>query len=186
MKKWLTFFLGSLLFLSLCCCTSSESADASYTTVVDGVSLTVDPKNNTISDGTNLYRYTISAESSGYQFNVTYPNGSSWWWNEQTSGGFSTGYGGWSDDYNELSYVAGSILRDVSLRSAPERQQSKNVLLIVLLLAIGVFNLFFPRTAWYLSYGWRYSNAEPSDAALAFNQIGGGTAVLIALILIIA
>lgn len=186
MKKRLILLAGIFLILFLCSCSFAEPGSSSYTTTVDGIHFTVDPEEGTISDGTNLYRYTVSAGSSGYQFDVTYPDGSSWWWNEQTSGGFSTGYGGWSDDYDETSYVAGSVLQKAVISRIPEPQEPKNILLILLLLVVGIFNLFFPQTAWYLAYGWHYSNAEPSDAALVFNRVGGGVAVFIALILIIA
>ena len=39
-------------------------------------------------------------------------------------------------------------------------------LLILLLEAVGVFNLAAPRAAWYAEWGWRIKDAEPSDRAL--------------------
>lgn len=185
MKKWPVFLFGMLLIFSLCSCTSSESADISYTTSVNGINLTVNPEEGTISDGTNLYRYTVSAYANGYKVNITYPDGSSWWWNEQRSGEFSSGYGGWSDDYDETSYIEGSTLQKAVISRIPEPQEPKNILLIVVLIAVGIFNLFFPQTSWYLGYGWRYRNAEPSEAALALNRIGGGIAVAAALLLLL-
>lgn len=185
MKKWLVFLFAMSLIFSLCSCTSSDSADISYTTSVNGINLTVNPEEGTISDGTNLYRYTVSAYANGYKVNITYPDGSSWWWNEQRSGEFSSGSGGWSDDYDETSYIEGSVLQKAVISRIPEPQEPKNILLIVVLIAVGIFNLFFPQTSWYLGYGWRYSNAEPSEAALVLNRIGGGVAVAVALLLLL-
>ena len=54
----------------------------------------------------------------------------------------------------------------------------------ILLMIIGLFNLISPRTGWYLSYGWRFKDAEPSDAALVMARIGGGIAILIGVILL--
>ena len=65
----------------------------------------------------------------------------------------------------------------------PPRESSGNPLLGLLAIAVGIFNLAVPRTAWYLSYGWRFKDAEPSDAALALGRLGGGIAVFAGLLL---
>ena len=51
-------------------------------------------------------------------------------------------------------------------------------------MALGLFHLISPHTAWYLSHGWRFKDAEPSDLALALNRMGGGIALLIGLLLV--
>ncbi|MBE6961774.1 MAG: hypothetical protein E7445_04890 [Ruminococcaceae bacterium] len=51
-------------------------------------------------------------------------------------------------------------------------------MLAIFLLAVGAWNTFVPRSAWYLSYGWRFRDAEPSDAALTAHIIGGVVALL--------
>lgn len=48
-------------------------------------------------------------------------------------------------------------------------------------LIIGVVNIASPETAWYLSDGWKYKDAEPSDEALLLTRVGGGSAILIGL-----
>lgn len=48
-------------------------------------------------------------------------------------------------------------------------------------LIIGVVNIASPETAWYLSDGWKYKDAEPTDEALLLTRVGGGAAILIGL-----
>lgn len=47
----------------------------------------------------------------------------------------------------------------------------------------GLVNVISPETGWYLSRGWRYKNAEPSDAALLWGRIGGVVAIVIGILL---
>ena len=47
------------------------------------------------------------------------------------------------------------------------------LLLAIALLALGAWNTFAPRTAWYLSRGWQFKNAEPSELALGMHVLSG-------------
>ncbi|MBO7748732.1 hypothetical protein I8J29_31640 [Paenibacillus sp. MWE-103] len=49
----------------------------------------------------------------------------------------------------------------------------------LLFIIIGILNVFFPQAGWYMRYGWQFRNAEPSDAALIMNRVGGVIAVVI-------
>jgi hypothetical protein len=51
---------------------------------------------------------------------------------------------------------------------------------------IGVIHVVAPRASWYMSVGWKFRDAEPSDAYLALSRLGGGIAAVIALIVMIA
>jgi hypothetical protein len=37
----------------------------------------------------------------------------------------------------------------------------------------GICSLFWPRTMWYLSEGWKFKDAQPSGCYLAVTRIGG-------------
>ena len=58
------------------------------------------------------------------------------------------------------------------------------MLFSIIFILIGLFNLAAPEAAWYLSRGWQFKDAEPSDAALVMTRIGGGAAILIGFVLL--
>lgn len=94
----------------------------------------------------------------------------------------NAGFGGWSDNYDKFKYVSGDVLINVLSYKAPDSSTEKNPLIIILFFVIGIWNTISPRLAWYLSYGWRYKNAEPSDIALGITRFGGIVAIIIGFI----
>ena len=174
MKKRMAILI---IFVMLLLCACSEAGTV-YTVVRDDISYMVDVENHTISDGTHTYQYEFSGNSNDYNVDIVYPNGSTYWFNQS---GFS-GYGGWSDDYDEDKYVDGDTLCEVLLEKAPKEAHPERIFASILFAAVGVFQIISPYTAWYLGYGWRYKNAEPSDAALGLNRVMGVVAVIIAVI----
>lgn len=60
------------------------------------------------------------------------------------------------------------------------------IITILFVFAVGFLHLFWPRTAWYITQGWVYKNAEPSDAALTLNVILGFVFLLFGVIIIVA
>lgn len=53
------------------------------------------------------------------------------------------------------------------------------LLIWIIVCSLGIFN---PRLAWYLSEGWKFRDAEPSDAYLAWSRIGGVIFLIIGLV----
>lgn len=45
--------------------------------------------------------------------------------------------------------------------------------LAFVLMALGAWNLLAPKSAWWISRGWWYRNAQPSDLALGFYRVTG-------------
>lgn len=183
MKKLLIPILGILLMFSLCSCSFSDSGTSStYTVNKYGTDYVVDPDNGTIYDGSHTYKYVLYESSRGYTINITYPDGSTYWWNAEKSSNVTTGYGGWSDDYDFSRYADGQTLCDILEEKMPCEKGSENILLTFLLFAVGIFNTLWPHAAWYLEYGWRFKNAEPSDLVLGLNRFGGIIAIVVAII----
>ncbi|WP_368483290.1 DUF6199 family natural product biosynthesis protein [Oceanobacillus sojae] len=45
-------------------------------------------------------------------------------------------------------------------------------------------SIFSPRTAWWLSIGWHFKDAEPSSTALKMNRVGGVFMIVVAIVMI--
>ena len=88
MKKLMCLLVAVLTALYLCAC--AEKKEQTVYTVAKGDAVyTVDTENGTISDGTDLYRYEISfgGGSGSWRIDVTYPDGSTYWWEETENSG---------------------------------------------------------------------------------------------------
>lgn len=160
------FLLAFLLFG----CTEVHEA---YSVTRNGIEFHVNTYEGTITDGTHIYLIDISGDST----TITYPNGARYYWTQNGMAGF----GGWDDHYDPDTYADGDILMDVLSVNAP-REKRGNVPAGILLIALGIFDAFCPRCAWYLSYGWRFKNAEPSDTVLVVSRISGVVAIVIGLV----
>ena len=173
-------FLLCLLTLLLClsACSSGEGGNPN---VFEENGYTVDLENQTITHGEDVYTFTVSGGGSSSSIRITYPNGATYFWEWSGNGG----HGGWSDDYDPVRYADGDFLRDLLDFQAPAQEEEISPLLIVLLLAVGGFNLAAPRASWYLTYGWRYKDAEPSGVALVLNRVVGALAVLLAVVFLL-
>ena len=175
MKRILLLLLTVLLAFSLTACASSEASSQESTYEKDG--FTVDTENGTITKGEDVYTFTVSETSSSKSINITYPNGATYYftWNG------NMGLGGWSDNYDPERYADGDTLCDLISFEPPEQERgsSGHPLFGLLFIALGLFSALSPHTAWYLEWGWRYKDAEPSDTALMMERIGGVFAVIV-------
>lgn len=179
MKKLFIFLTMIIFSISLCSCSGSLKKKQ-YTVQQGDTIFTIDTENGTISDGNNLYHYSVSPTVSGSRLDITYPDNSTYWWETTSSGG----YGGWSDDYDENRYVSGDLLCEMLELDSSAPSKLKNIFLSLLLLIVGLFNLLLPRKAWNLERGWRYKNAEPSDAALDMHRFIGVVGIIAAIVII--
>jgi major membrane immunogen (membrane-anchored lipoprotein) len=171
-KLLLCLVLLLTLIFSSCSVKNEDTYDITYQ---DGT-YSIDTVNKTILHEGQTYRYDIS----GAEITITYPDNSQYWWTKLNDGG----YGGWSDNYDENKYVAGDILVKVLTGEIPTNKSEKNYLAVIILLALGIWSAVSPRSSWYLSHGWKYKNAEPSDIAITITRIGGILLILISVILI--
>ena len=183
MKRFAMLLICFLMGLSLCACGAETDTDRTYTVERNGRTFTVDPAAQTISDGEYTYGYEVSAGGSSAEIEITYPNGAAYYWTQR--GSITTG--GWSGDYDETRYVSGDILCDIVGRGAPAPAGTASpgkLFLILFCIPLGIFHIIWPQAAWYLEYGWRFRNAEPSDLALGFNRFGGIVLVIVGVIAI--
>lgn len=170
MKRHVLTVVLLFLLTCLCACQGAGSSRSIREVEHGGMVYTVDTQNMTIAAEGEVYRFQVSGGSAGSRFEVTYPDGSTYWWEEDGMGGA----GGWSDDYDPARYVPGDVLWRVLEQSAPSRRNTGgNPLLGLLLLAVGIFHAAAPRAAWFLARGWYYKDAQPSDLALGLNRVFG-------------
>jgi hypothetical protein len=54
-----------------------------------------------------------------------------------------------------------------------------------LLFVLGLINIFAPYVGWYMTEGWKFKDAEPSDAALLLYRIGGVIGVIVSIYIFI-
>ncbi len=174
MRKKKVFLITILLIALLCGC----SGERNYTVETNGITYVVDTAEETIFDGKNTYHFEFSGGASSYAIKIIYPDGSTYRCSE-------SGIISWSDDYDDDRYASGFTLCNVLSERAPKEAEPGKILGAIVLVAVGVFNIASPYVAWYLEYGWRYENAEPSDAALLFHRVVGVIAIVIALVLLL-
>lgn len=170
MKFLRLFFLFALLAALLAGCAGAPEV---YTVSYIGTDYTVDTVNGTISDGLYTYLYEIEGTSDRRSTTITYPGGARYYWTQSGSGGL----GGCSDDYDPVRYADGDTLLTVLEMSAP-KEYSGHPVAGLLLIALGAWYVLAPRAAWHLSYGWRYRDAEPSEAALVISRVSGIAVIL--------
>ena len=171
MKKRLIILLLMAAVL-LAACTQNENKHI-YETAVNDQLFTVDTKQNTITHMSDVYRYEDGKWPEGMR--IIYPNGAD----------FQNGIG--SSNYDPERYVDGETLIGVASgaesRKADNKVEIGNLFLGLFLCGVGAFNLFCPQLAWYLEFGWKFRDAEPSDFYLGFIRFGGGVAALIGIVL---
>jgi len=136
----------------------------------------VDTENKSVTIGTHVYRYTLLGDTRNWELTIWYPDGSCYITNPyQNDSNITTWNGG--SDYAEAKDLAAMIRRAEGL---DVKREPRPILLPLLLLGTGIFCIAKPYESWWLSHGWRYKNAEPSEAALHMSRLGGVAVILIA------
>lgn len=169
MKRFLILCMAVSLLLLTACAGSSDDPNV-YDVEYGGKTYTVDQINRTIAVDGYTCQFQVTGNGNSTDFKVTYPNGSTYWmrWSN------SSGYGGYGGDYDESRYVSGDTLWSVLEQERPGAQRNSGYWFIgLLLVGLGLFETVSPQTSWYLSHGWRYKNAEPSELALGLGRVGG-------------
>lgn len=70
----------------------------------------------------------------------------------------------------------------VTINGAEPVRSDRHTLFAVICIAIGLFNFFCPYAAWYLTRGWQFKGAEPSDIALIIAKLSGVIAAVIGIV----
>lgn len=173
--KQFKLLLPLLLFALLLSGCAGEPQPYEYTS--GEYTVTVDPINQTITNGTEVYTYVIVEMGTANRYEITFPDGSSYWW---TDSGY-VGNGGWSDNFDTDNWGYAEFLVDALKQSAPREKQG-SVGIGFLLICLGALDFFLPEFPFYSKYGWRFKNAEPSEAYLTFTRISGAIVAIAGLV----
>ena len=175
-RRMVLFTLCMACLLMMGGCQKKTSSDVA---VFGGETYVVDTEKQTITHGETVYHYQVTGDST----EIVYPNGATYWWQQNGN----SGAGGYSENYSETQYDPGRVLIDAlyERNGGASLREPRNVVLIFFLIVIGVFNAVWPKTAWYLGYGWRFKDAEPSEAALSLTRVGGIIAAVIGIAMMV-
>ena len=176
MRKYLCVFVVLIFLLTVpVSCAAEEPQEKCVAVEIEGQAAVVLFEPGTLSVGmvqTDKGMYAFAWNQKG-ELKITYPDNTQFTYTKNGSGMSSV-------DFNPESkgYISGLALAWGIEGAIDDAQPQKDgdggyALLGIFLLAVGAWNTFAPRMAWYFSYGWRFRNAEPSDAALAFQGVGG-------------
>lgn len=174
MKKLIVFLVGLFLGLTLCSCSTNTTQNV----VVSGEIYTIDTVEKTIEDSKYTYKYTFSGNSKTYTIELTYPDGSEYKITGKSGNVISSG-----DVINKM-YASPNVLSNIILNKAPKTNEGNPLKFIISFFAIGIgiLNTLCPHIFWYLEYGWRYKNSEPSNLALTFIRISGVIVIIFGII----
>ena len=175
------FLLIVTLLVTLCGCSRLEApvgniigTDFSANGTLVDYSLSAQTKELTY-NGTR-YTFDISYSDNSITYTIYYPNGGMYYETRGSGGGPI----GWSDKYEPLLTTPSGeeLVEFLSQRyyishSAPS---VVNIVMALICLGVGCFNLFLPEAAWYWAHmfrSWQYESVEPSDAGIVWTRMGG-------------
>ena len=190
MKRYRCLLLVLLMaFLCVACgAEEPESKSKTISTEIGGQSAVVTFEPGTLSSGTvqmDSGIYTFAWDRSG-DLKITYPDGTGFTYTESGSGLASIDFDPEAKGYPSGITMAWGIESAIDQLRPARNSGGGNALAGLLLLAVGAFGTFAPRAAWYLEYGWRFRDAEPSDAALTVQIIGGVILLLVGGVFLLA
>ena len=168
MKRLIWYALAVCIAALLLCACARQSV-----TTVDGVALAFHD-DGIIRYGDETYTYSVSSLG----VTIEYPNGYLYTHSRQND---SQSSGQWSYPLDASGFVSatelgyldeGLLVAEIQSRTGKSNFAPK-LIATLLLLAAGIWLAIKPQTAWYMAEGWRFKNAEPSDAALGLYRVSG-------------
>lgn len=174
MKKTLSLGICAVLLLALLTgCAGEDPAEPVIQTIqwMDKT-FEINRTDGTISSGGETCRYRIEDDGNKTTYTILYDDGAEYYmiWEEYM------GYGGWNQQYTDNHHSSGGDFVEVLKENQPQMKGirlSEHFLWGLLVIAIGVINVWAPYGAWFLEHGLYYKDAEPSDIALNLIRAGG-------------
>lgn len=183
----LTKKLTSILLLFVCVvllfagCANEKQENNEYTETIDGQEITISFNQGTKSEGV------ITSENGDYVFSysfdgtltIVYPNG--YIYSQRSVNGGTVTSWDYNEDAEDLGFIIGYALAwsiESASRVEPSNAKTVSPILSILIVAVGAWLVWKPKTAWWLARGWMFKNVEPSDLALGIYR-GIGIVIVI-------
>lgn len=155
--------------------TFTGCAKAPLISTADGKTLIFEDDNRTFKYIDEVYHYRV-ADNDIY---ITYPNGYIYSQNINSNAaakswdipaGMPEISSAEEIGYIDENYLVDAILKHMRLKS---EKSTTGIFAIIIAAAVGLWGIISPGSLWYVSYGWRYKNAQPTQAAIILNRIAG-------------
>lgn len=142
--------------------------------------------------------FTVTVNGNNYHCEVTFPDGTSYWEKQKLQNGMNTiimpkvgeDYG-YSDGYVEVKQlIKGDYIVDEIVENYEKAEEQTvsfpigRIFLAIVVGLIGLLQVCAPEAMWFLNRGWRFKNAEPSEAGLAASRISGAFVMVLAVIIL--
>ena len=169
MKRNLLFWVIAFLALLLSACSVEP-----YSFSIDDLELTVDPSAGIVSDGENAFSYDLSGHRDNYRLEISYPDGSTYWQEQQPDGPVVSG---WSDNYSGEGYPDGDTLCSAIIFQfslSLDTPSPRLIILALLTFFCGAFYTFSPGGIWrFQARSMVKESAESAEGVLSRYRIGG-------------
>ena len=174
MKKVITILSLSFLFFLTAC---SGAPTGMYEVSMDNRLFVVDFDENVISYGGQNFRF----ETDGRGIMITFPDGTSVW--EREEDGVIISGGTLDMLQSPIGWDLIAVLNQARQNST-RTSSGESIWTGLITIPFGLFLAASPQSAWQLTHGWRFKNAEPSNLVLIYNRIIGVILLLIGLLLL--
>lgn len=143
----------------------------------------VNPGNHTISFEERTFSFSVDViRGISTTYYIHFPDGGEYHW---TYNGTGSGITGWSEDFDFERWNYVEFLME-ALRQPWPREKTIDIILGILLIALGMAICFLPALGFYLIYGLVVEKAKLSSTQITMYRIGGVLVAAVGLILCFA
>lgn len=195
---WIVLLLAVVLML--CGCNRGARVPAYTAEDRNGKFWTIDPKKRTITDGKDVFKFKIRGDQQEYTLWIYYPDGETYtqdliggevYENLRSTSYFSFQY--FTFDFlgfhyghvdGPLGFPSGEKLAALIHPLIPEEEEPKNLLLPMLLMALGCADILWPKIFWIPRYGNAFREVELSKRTQLIQNLAGTAAIVLGIVLL--
>lgn len=151
-----------------------KKAPDNYIVIHNGRTLSVNTIARTVTDGDDVYSYSVQEGTTSTVMEITYPNGKTMTVSQNKASGMGNSSGELTVEEAER-YLSEWTIFDAVQEATTERYKFHlgYFLLGILIAGAGVFLILDPETAIYWRHMWWFKDAEPTDFAIGMTRFSG-------------